>query len=335
MKLLKIPVSREFGSAKEAPLVRDRLLAQESRTAIESSVLIMIEHGARKPDFCRKLLLVAVLAAFCQPNVAQSQGATQAAKAAAKVPEFEVASIKPNTSGLGMMRFIFTPDGCSATNISLDFLVSNAYGISRDLISGGPNWIVSSRYDVEAKVAGADVAEWHRLDLSQRNSMLQPLLADRFKLRVHKETKLLSIYELVIAKNGPKLKEAKPGDTDTSGTRGANRFSRPGTILIATQGMSIATLANRLSELLHSTIVDKTGLTGKYDIMLEWTSEDGPAPMPPGPGGDQRGTDSAPPPDSGPSIFTAIQEQLGLKLQSTKGPVETLVIDHVEQLSEN
>jgi hypothetical protein len=133
---------------------------------------IMIEQGARKPDLCRKLLLVAVLAAFCQPNVAQSQAAPQAAKAAGKVPEFEVASIKPNASGLGMMRFIFTPDGCSATNISLDFLVSNAYGISRDLISGGPSWIVSSRYDVEAKVAGADVAEWHRLEVSQRNSML-------------------------------------------------------------------------------------------------------------------------------------------------------------------
>jgi Protein of unknown function (DUF3738) len=132
----------------------------------------MIEHGARKPDLCRKLLLIAVLAAFCQPNVAQSQAAPQAAKAAAKVPEFEVASIKPNASGLGMMRFIFTPDGCSATNISLDFLVSNAYGISRDLISGGPSWIVSSRYDVEAKVAGADVAEWHRLEVSQRNSLL-------------------------------------------------------------------------------------------------------------------------------------------------------------------
>ena len=243
----------------------------------------MIEHGARKPDLCRKLLLVAVLAAFCQPNVAQSQAAPQAAKAAAKVPEFEVAS---NASGLGVMRFIFTLDGCSATNISLDFLVSNAYGISRDLISGGPNWIVSSRYDVEAKVAGADVAEWHRLDLSQRNSMLQPLLADRFKLKVHKETKLRPIYELVIAKNGPKLKEAKPGDT---GTKGTNRVSRPGMTLIAPrQGIPIAMLADRLSEILHRTIVDKTGLTGKYDITLEWASEDGPAPMPPVPGEDQR-----------------------------------------------
>ena len=293
----------------------------------------MIEHGARKPDLCRTLLLVAVLAAFLQPNVAQSQAAPQAAQAAAKVPEFEVASIKPNASGVRMQRVMFTPDGFSATNIPLDFLVSDAYGISRDLISGGPNWIVSSRYDVEAKVAGADVAEWHRLDPRQRNSMLLPLLADRFKLKVHKETKLRPIYKLVIAKNGPKLKEAKPGDT---GTKGTNRVSRPGMTLIAPrQGVPIAMLADRLSEILHRTIVDKTGLTGKYDITLEWASEDGPAPMPPGPGGDQRRTDSAPPPDTGPSLFTAIQEQLGLELQSTKGPVETLVMDHVEQLSEN
>ena len=92
--------------------------------------------------------------------------------------------------------------------------------------------------------------------------MLQPLLADRFKLKVHKETKLRPIYELVIAKNGPKLKEAKPGDT---GTKGTNRDSRPGMTLIARQGIPIAMLADRLSETLHRTIVDKTGLTGKYE----------------------------------------------------------------------
>ena len=184
-------------------------------------------------------------------------------------------------------------------------------------------------------MAGADVAEWHRLDLRQRNSMLQPLLAERFKLKVHKETELRSIYELVIAKNGPKLKEAKPGDTDTSGTKGANRFSRPGAILIASQGMSIAALANHLSELLHRTIVDKTGLTGKYDITLRVGIGGWPGSYASGAGRRPAANRQRTPSRFAPSIFAAIQEQLGLKLQSTKGPVETLVIDHVEQPSEN
>ena len=101
------------------------------------------------------------------------------------------------------------------------------------------------------------------------------------------------------------------------------------------QALPMTSVVRMLSQQLHRSIVDKTGLTGKYDIALQWVPEEGPGPMPPGPGGVQQGPDSAPPPDSGPSIFTAIQEQLGLKLESTKGPVETLVIDHVETPSEN
>ena len=101
------------------------------------------------------------------------------------------------------------------------------------------------------------------------------------------------------------------------------------------QGIPIAKMADVLSQLLHRTVVDKTGLMGKYDITLKWTPEEGLGPAVPGPGGAPQRAESAPPPDSGPSIFTAIQEQLGLKLESTKGPVETLVIDHVETPSEN
>ena len=175
---------------------------------------------ARKLDFHRKLLLgLAGLVAFAaqvvigQVKAGQSEAAPQATNTAGKIPEFEVASIKPDKSSTGMVRIMFTPDGFSATNIPLKILISEAYQIRPDLISGAPSWLDSARYDIEAKVAAPDVAGLRNLSFDQRRSMLQPLLEDRFKLKVRKESKELPIYELIIAKNGPKLEEAKPGDT--------------------------------------------------------------------------------------------------------------------------
>ncbi len=317
----------------------------------------MTEPVARKPDFRRKLLLgiagllaVTASVAFGQANAVQSQAAPQAGNTAAKIPEFEVASIKPDKSAGGMSRIMFTPDGFSATNIPMKMLISETYQIRQDLISGEPGWVNSARYDIEAKVAGPDVAGLRNLSFDQRRSMLQPLLEDRFKLKVRQETKQLPIYELVIAKNGPKLKEAKPGDTYPDGIKGPDGVAHPGMMMMGRgqlkgQALPMTFIVRTLSQQLQRTVVDKTGLTGKYDIALKWAPDEGPGPMPPGPmppgpvppgpGGGQKGADSSPPPDSGPSIFTAIQEQLGLKLESTKGPVETLVIDHVEPPSEN
>lgn len=303
-------------------------------------------NTTRKPKFRRKLLLsvsrlaVAVPLIFGQLNTAQSPAPAQAPNTTANVPDFEVASIKPDKSAIGMARLMFTPDGFSATNIQLKMLVSEAYGVRQDLLSGGPGWFDTARYDIEAKVAGPDVAELRKLSFDQRKSMFRPLLADRFKLKVHSETKTLAVYELVIAKNGPTLHEAKPGDTYANGIKGPDGNAHAGMMRMGpgeftAQGIPIANFANMLSQQLHRTVLDKAGLTGQYDITLKWAPDEGTRPMPGGPGGSPPGADNAPPQDSGPSIFTAIQEQLGLKLESTKGPVETLVIDHVETPSEN
>jgi len=305
----------------------------------------MAEPVACKPNLSRRLgLIVTGLIAVIAPSLL-GQGAAVPSAAAptvvttdVKVPVFEVVSIKQNKSDNGMIRVMTKPDGYSATNISLKMLLQAAYGIREDLISGVPSWADSVRYDIDAKVAGPDVDDLKKLSNEQRRSMLQPLLADRFKLQVHTETKQLPVFELVLAKGGSKLKEATPGDTYPSGFKGPDGVAHGGMMRmghgeLTGQALPISSLANMLSQQLQHTVIDKTGLTGKYDFTLQWTPEEGSDPMFKGADGGSR---AEPAPDaSGPSLFTALQEQLGLKLQSTKGPVETLLVDHVEMPTEN
>jgi uncharacterized protein (TIGR03435 family) len=307
----------------------------------------MMKHVVQKLNFSRgPLLLVAVSMAIVAPNMLGQAnvlpGGTSPAAATAgttdvKVPTFDVVSVKQDKSVSGMIRVMTKPDGYSATNISLKMLLQAAYGIREDLISGAPSWADSARYDIDAKVAGPDVDTLKKLSPEQRRSMLQPMLAERFKLVVHTETKQLPVYELVVAKGGSKLKEATPGDTYANGIKGPDGVGRGGMMRVGpgqltAQGVPMSSMVNMLSQQLHHTVIDKTGLTGKYDLELNWTPDQGSDPM--FKGADSSQHDSAPD-SSGPSIFTALQEQLGLKLQSTKGPVETLVIDHVEMPSEN
>ena len=305
----------------------------------------MNERRVRNLEFSRRLLLVTgSLAIFAssvlgQTNAAPGEVAPVDVAADVKVPVFDVVSVKPNKSDNGRMRIMFNPDGYSATNVSLKQLIQMAYGIRQDLISGGPGWVESAGYDFDAKVAGPDVDALKKLSPEQRRSMLQPALADRFKLKVHTETKQLPVYELVVAKGGSKLKEASPGDTYANGIKGPDGTSRAGMMRfgpgqLTAQAVPMTSLANMLSQQLQRTVLDKTGLTGKYDLELSWTPDQGSDPMFKGPEGSPQRGDGAPD-SSGPSIFTALQEQLGLKLQSAKGPVETLVIDHVEMPSEN
>jgi uncharacterized protein (TIGR03435 family) len=202
-------------------------------------------------------------------------------------------------------------------------LIRAAYGYDDNLISGAPSWLYSEHYTLEAKVAGSDLPALARMAPDQRKLMLQPLLADRFQLRFHRETKQLPIFALVIAKSGSKLKQSPPADPGGS-TAPQMKMSAHGQL--TGQRFPISLLAQWLSLQVGRKVLDNTGLTGTYDFTLEWTP-DSPASMSAGA--------ETPAPDSGPSIFTAIQEQLGLRLESTKGPVETLVIDHVERPSEN
>jgi uncharacterized protein (TIGR03435 family) len=306
----------------------------------------MIARSEPKLHFSRRLLfLVAGLMAVGVPSglgqagAASSGAASPGATADVKLPAFDVVSVKPNKSTSGMIRIMFKPDGYAASNVSLKMLIQGAYGIREDLISGAPNWADSARYDIDAKVAGSDVDALKNLTPEQRRSILQPLLADRFKLKTHTETKQLPVYELVLAKGGSKLKEANPGDTYANGIKGPDGVGRGGMMRmgpgqLTAQGIPMTSLANNLSQQLHRTVIDKTGLTGKYDLELNWMPDQGSDGMFKGPDGSQPHSDAAPD-SSGPSIFTALQEQLGLRLQSAKGPVETLVIDHVEMPSEN
>jgi len=239
---------------------------------------------------------------------------------------------------------MYSPDGLSATGGTVQMLIMSAYGISPHQISGAPSWLNSEGYDIEAKMDSSTADELRKLSdderRDQRQRMLQALLADRFKLTIHHESKELPVYALVVAKDGPKFQEAKPGDAYPNGIKGPDGHSGMGTMMVGNgtltgQGVPLMNLVRFLTRELGRTVIDKTGLTSKYDFTLKWT-EERQAPMFRGTEGSQPGTGgTAAPESSGPSIFTAVQEQLGLKLESEKGPVEILIIDHVEKPSEN
>lgn len=203
----------------------------------------------------------------------------------------------------------------SATNTTVRALIRFAYRVPDVQISGGPNWINTENYDIVA-TPGTNATP------DQVQKMMQSLLAERFKLTFTRETKNLKAYVIVIAKSGSKLREStttEPGMTGGRGQAGATR-------LIA-KGVSIQQFAAALSPLLAYPVLDKTGLTGTYDFELEFT----PFQMPP-----QVAGDDSPPPDlSGTSIFTALQEQLGLRLESRKEPVEIFTIQRAEKATEN
>jgi len=267
----------------------------------------------------------------------------------AQTAEFEVASIKPMAPpGAGMpLRFgsfggpgTNDPGRFTCTGCSIMMLITFAYDVQRYQVSG-PETINTEVFEIAAKIpAGANRAEFRH--------MLQNLLADRFKLKLHRESKETQIYKLVVAKNGPKLKESSaapesiqeplpPGqvkrDAEGYPVLPAGRSvmaMAPGRARVQGARETMAQLANRLSLFLSRPVTDATGLSGKYDYVLSFAPEMGRGlglGLPPAGG---------PPPasseDSGPTIFAALQEQLGLKLEPNKGPVDLLVIDHVEKV---
>jgi len=171
-----------------------------------------------------------------------------------------------------------------------------AYSV-KDYQVTGPDWLATQRYDIAAKAEAS-------LSDKQLMAMLQALLAERFKLAIHRETKERTVYELVIGKNGPKLHEVEAGPSHSSGGRGS----------LSAQKMSMPQLADSLSRTVSLPVLDMTGIKGAFDIELKWAPEEG---------GDNA---------NGPSIFTAVQEQLGLKLEQRKGPMEFIVVDHAERV---
>lgn len=166
-----------------------------------------------EPPLAKKLsfLLAGALAVGMPIAFGQVSGAPTV-----DLPGFEVASVKPHKSGEGS-TLLLTADGLTATRVTVKFLMKQSYGVEDDEISGAPGWLDSETYDVNAKVGSSDLAALDKLDEKQRLRMLQPLLAERFQLMLHRAPKKIPVYALVIAKNGPKLHPAKPGDTYADG----------------------------------------------------------------------------------------------------------------------
>jgi len=232
---------------------------------------------------------------------------------------FEVASIKPAPPGGRRVTFDYRPDGgFTATNITLAILIRQAYEVMDFQLSGGPAWTESDRFDISAKPGYA-------LTRAQSNMALQSLLADRFHLVVARTQKEMPIYVLTTAKGGLKLEKL-----DRAPMEGDGDFRAGGGHLMG-QGASMHDLSVMLCGIMGRRVQDETGADGIFDVKLDWTPESFRPTDP-----NRREEHGLPPPDpNGASIFTAMQEQLGLKLESKKGPVEIIVISRAEKPTEN
>ena len=242
------------------------------------------------------------------------------------LPAYDVVTIRPNNSLSGSTRMSTNPGILTFTNVTIKQMLSYAYGIREGLISGVPGWAESAHFDISAKVVDPDMAALKAMTSPQRSAMLQPILADRFSAMVHTEKKELPVFDLVILKGGPKFKEyvlpagedSKKGPGLGSGSIHINNFDMTAT------GIPMTSLAETLARQVDKTVIDKTGLTAKYDLELKFTPE-----------GARMNGQPLEPTDEAPNIFTAVQEQLGLKLVPAKGPVPTLVVDQIKQPTEN
>jgi uncharacterized protein (TIGR03435 family) len=235
--------------------------------------------------------------------------------ASAQQPAFEVASIRPSNYQGGPLRVMATieADGINFSNVTPRQCIQRAYGVKSYQLTG-PGWINSERYMIAAKAAGA-------VPQDKILMMLQTLLTVRFKLAFHREAKEMPLYALVVSKSGPKLKESKD--------EGATQISGDGDEIVFERA-SMQQLAATIGRSLDRPVIDATGLKGLYSFRLAWADDNGPRPNAPGAGGS-----GASDPADAASVFTAVQERLGLKLESRRAPVDVLVIDHIEKPSAN
>ena len=226
----------------------------------------------------------------------------------AQTPDaFEVVSIRPNLSGGGNTQIKMDGGRLVVTNGSLKTLIRNAYGLLSFQLAGGPNWLDTDMFDIMAETG-------QREEISQDRfkRLLQGLLAERFHLKIHLETREEPVYGLVADKNGPKLTKATGHETSP----GMNTHRESGRVIMRGTDVPISELATNLGNQLGRFVIDRTGLEGQYTFLLEF------APV--------QAQDS----DS-PTLFSAVREQLGLRLEPQKAPVEVWVIDSVEETSEN
>jgi uncharacterized protein (TIGR03435 family) len=238
---------------------------------------------------------------------------------AQKKPTFEVASIRPAALGSHPRSIQYSAGGrFTASNVPLRALIEEAFDIRDFQVAGGPDWVNQEQFDITAKAEGD-------ADKAQVRAMLQSLLADRFKLVLRRESKEVNVYALTVGKAGPKLKEVKLDEDNAA--RGV-RFGGIGRVagVMASMPQLVVMLSDiklNGSAILDRPVLDRTGLTGVYDFKLEWSGEEQSA---------DRTTSTNP---AGPSIFTAMQEQLGLRLESTRAAVEFFAIEQAGRPTEN
>jgi bla regulator protein BlaR1 len=332
---------------------------------------IMAHRTPQDLHFSKRLLLITISCAALILPIAL--GALHAAQDAAEsrssqivtasfynappVHVYKAISIKPHKPVRDIAPVAdFRPDGLTGTNVTVLMLIQQAYGVEAFQISGAPDWLNRDRYDVAAEVDDSLTEELSKSDVSQLAAAQQPmlleLLADRFDLSVHRETRQLPVFTLVVAKIGSTFREATPGDTypngikDSSGN-GHGEMLRWRRGQVVGQGIPIGVLAQHLSRELGRPVLDRTALIGKYDFTLQW-SDIRMFPreymaVPGTPRASTKGMELDPPSAqsaefSGPSIFTALHDQLGLDLLESDeqtSPAQILVIDGVEKPSEN
>ena len=305
---------------------------------------IMTQRVARKLDLRRKLLLLAAAATVVAAPLALGLAHSplvfgQILEASGPRPSFEVAAIKASSkdetrTGIGVTD---GGRGFRATNATARDLIQEAYNLkSTDQILGTSGWMTSEHFDIEARMDDAQADQLKPMPMDKKvdqvRLMVQSLLAERFGLKLHESTRESSLFELVVAKGGPKLKPTKMAAADPHGVNAPHpavgplvRLEGPGKIHAT--GVGLGSLAEELSGMpelgsqggftMGELVVDKTGLTGTYDWTLNWSPDNGSG----------RKAENA----DAPSLFTALQEQLGLKLVKAKGPVEVVVIDRIEK----
>jgi len=283
----------------------------------------MTERQLRQPQHTLAALLVATICTTFAAPILHAQAATTPPSPAAttSLPVYDIVSIKPNKTGSGSVSVDSGDGNYTASNVSLKMLIIEAYSLKESQVFDLPKWGDSARFDIKAKVLEPDKKVIEALTPQQYSAMELPIL-DRFHLTFHRELRTLPVYELVLVKTGAKFKQTTAAEMDSpDGVNGVHSggISIHNRDLVAT-GISMSRFADSLSYQVKRIVVDKTGLAGNYNLTLSWAPDDGTP----------QAADS-----TLPSIFTALQEQLGLKLEPSKAPVEAFIVDHAEIPSED
>jgi len=275
---------------------------------------------------------------------AQSEPAEPARDLAQTVMQFDAVSIRPTPSGDDKVLVQMSPDGLSFHGAPVRTIVETAFGTDDKHLVGAPAWTNTIRYNIQAKVSPEDAPKFDKLMGTERNAMLIPMLADRFKLKFHHETREQPIYALVVAKGGPKLTKGEPDDTrgpKSSDPHQPEDLSKEHHWVFTVAGrieadsISMGILADQLTRLnaVGRPVLDRTAIEGNYNFTLRWTADNLPFAILHDPDGLGAATAKD---ESGPSsLFTAIQEQLGLKLEPRKDRFDVIVIDYIDRPSPN